>query len=267
MPTTLKRKIYLLLDPNEGGSRWDKVTNGVIISLICLNTLAVIVETIDRVYSQYSKAFRSFELFSIFFFSIEYILRVWSITENQHYRHAVGGRIKYMLTAGALVDLFAVVPFYLPFTMLMDLRFIRIFRLVRFLRFFKLGRYMNAGKLMMRVFKSKKEELVLSFFMTMFLIIMSASIMYFVEHDAQPDKFSSIPETMWWSVATLTTVGYGDVYPVTITGKILASFISILGIGMFALPAGILASGFSEEFKLAKKKQRCPHCQAELIND
>jgi len=126
---------------------------------------------------------------------------------------------------------------------------------------------MNAGKLMMRVFKSKKEELVLSICMTFFLIIISASVMYFLEHDAQPDKFSSIPETMWWSVATLTTVGYGDVYPVTIVGKILASFISILGIGMFALPAGILASGFSDEIKQVKKQQRCPHCNTPFTHE
>jgi len=267
MQVSLKRKIFLLLDPNEGGSKRDRVVNTLIIGLIVLNTLAVIVETIDSVYAQYSKIFRVFELFSIVFFSIEYILRVWTITESKRYKSPLQGRIKYMMTPGALVDLFAVMPFYLPFVMLLDLRFLRIFRLVRFLRFFKLGRYMNASKLMMRVFRSKKEELVLSFFMTFFLIIMSASIMYFIEHDAQPDKFSSIPETMWWSVATLTTVGYGDVYHITITGKILASFISILGIGMFALPAGILASGFSDEFKNAKKKRCCPHCSAELSNE
>ncbi len=88
--------------------------------------------------------------------------------------------------------------------------------------------------------------------------------MYFVEHDAQPEKFSSIPETMWWSIATLTTVGYGDVFPITTLGKILTAFISILGIGLFALPAGILASGFSDEFKKAKRKNYCPHCGKEI---
>lgn len=265
MPT-FKRRIYLLLDPNDGGSKWDKLVNGAIVTLIVLNTLAVIVETIESLYGQYANQFRALEIFSVAFFTVEYLLRVWTITENPRYKAAVRGRINYMLTPSALVDLLAVLPFYLPFIMFIDLRFLRIFRLFRFLRFFKLGRYLNASRLMMRVLRSKKEELILSFFMTFFLIIMSASIMYFIEHDAQPDKFSSIPETMWWSVATLTTVGYGDVYPVTITGKILASFISILGIGMFALPAGILASGFSDEFKQSKKKRHCPHCNGELIH-
>ena len=118
---------------------------------------------------------------------------------------------------------------------------------------------------MRSVFASKKEELVISLVLTISLIVVASSVMYFAEHDAQPDKFSSIPETMWWSVATLTTVGYGDMYPITGLGKTLTAFISILGIGMFALPAGILASGFSDEFKKSKKQQNiCPHCGKEI---
>ena len=101
---------------------------------------------------------------------------------------------------------------------------------------------------------------------TIFLIVIASCLMYYTEHDAQPDKFSSIPGTMWWSVATLTTVGYGDMYPITALGKTLTSIISILGIGMFALPAGILASGFSDEFKRTKKKTYCPHCGKEIEN-
>jgi voltage-gated potassium channel len=255
-----KRKTYLLLDPNDGGTFWDKVVNAIIVSLIVANTLAVILETVDSFYAKYQMAFEYFELFSVVIFTIEYILRVWSITESENYQSAITGRLRFMSSPGAIVDLLAIIPFYFPLKTLFDLRFLRLFRLIRFFRFFKLARYLNASKIIRRVFTSKKEELVLSFVITLFLIVISASVMYFIEHDAQPDKFSSIPETMWWSVATLTTVGYGDVYPITITGKILASFISILGIGMFALPAGILASGFSEEFKNTRQKRMCPHC-------
>ena len=124
---------------------------------------------------------------------------------------------------------------------------------------------MNAGKIIGNVIRSKKEELILAMVLTLFLIIIASSVMFFVEHDAQPDKFSSIPETMWWSVATLTTVGYGDIYPITILGKTLTAFISVLGIGMFALPAGILASGFSDELKKEKAEKVCPRC-GEIIN-
>lgn len=264
----IKRKVYLLLDPDDGGTIWDKVVNTTIISLISLNTIAVILETVDSLYKEYEPLFKGVEVFSLFIFSIEYILRIWTCTYINKYRHPIKGRIRYIFSLGALIDLIAILPAYLPFLFHFDFRFIRLLRLVRFVRFFKLSRYVHASNLIKRVFFAKKEELVLSMVITFFMIIVASSIMYFVEHDAQPDKFSSIPETMWWSVATLTTVGYGDVFPVTTLGKTLTSIISVLGIGMFALPAGILASGFSHEFKKDKgAKERCPHCGKELIED
>jgi voltage-gated potassium channel len=261
----LKRKVHLLLDPVDGGTFWDKVVNSIIVTLILLNLLAVILETMDSLYRDYAPWFRNFELMSIVLFSAEYLLRLWSCTCIKKYRHPLKGRLRYLVSPGSLVDLAAILPFYLPLLSGLDLRSLRILRMIRFSRFFKLGRFLNASRVIRRVFAAKKEELLISMLLVFTLIILAASLMYFVEHDAQPDKFSSIPETMWWSVATLTTVGYGDVYPVTAIGKTLTACISILGIGMFALPAGILASGFSEEFK--RKEQRrvcCPHCGKEV---
>jgi voltage-gated potassium channel len=266
MFTSLRQKVYRILDPKEGAGRWHDLVNAFIICLIILNTLAVLTETIDGFYQRHLKIFLSFEIFSVAIFTIEYILRLWTIPERKAYSAPVRGRIKYLFSPGALIDLLAIAPFYLPAALFLDLRFIRIFRLLRFVRFFKLSRYRHASNIIKRVFKNKKEELVLSFMLSFFLIIFSASLMYFIEHDAQPVKFSSIPETMWWSVATLTTSGFRDVYPITIAGKILSSCISILGIGMFALPAGIFASGFSEEFKHSKTKKHCPACGTELDN-
>lgn len=258
----LKKKVHLLLDPTDGGTFWDQVINSLIVCLILLNLAAVCLETVESLYQGYRSWFRNFELFSITIFSIEYLLRLWSCTCIRKYRHPLKGRLRYILSAGSLVDLAAILPFYLPLSGL-DLRSLRVLRMIRFMRFFKLGRFLNASRVIRRVFASKKEELLISVLLVFTLIILAASAMYFVEHDTQPDKFSSIPETMWWSVATLTTVGYGDVYPITGIGKTLTACISILGIGMFALPAGILASGFSEEFK--RKEARvaaacCPHC-------
>ncbi len=265
MYSKLKDKIHLLLDPADGGTTLDKIINSFIVGLIILNTVAVILETVESIYQPYREIFRVVEFFSVIIFSIEYILRIWSCTSIYKYKHPITGRIKYILSSGAIIDLLAILPIYLPLFINYDLRFIRILRLLRFFRFFKLGRYLNASRVITNVFKSKKEELVLSFVITIFLIIIASSVMYYAEHDAQPDKFSSIPETMWWSVATLTTVGYGDEYPITGLGKFLTACISILGIGMFALPAGILASGFSDEFKkLKKEKDNCPHCGKEL---
>jgi voltage-gated potassium channel len=255
---SLKKKTHLLLDPIEGGTLPDKIINSFIVSMIVLNMVAVILETVDSLYKAHEALFKGFEFFSITIFSVEYILRVWSCTDIEKYRHPLRGRIKYILSAGGLIDLLAVLPFYLPLLIKYDLRILRALRLVRFLRFFKLGRYLQASRIIARVFRKKRDELVLSLAITFCLIIIASCLMYFTEHDAQPDKFSSIPETMWWSVATLTTVGYGDVYPITVMGKILTACISILGIGMFALPAGILASGFADEFK--REKKCCPHC-------
>ncbi|HMK04169.1 MAG TPA: ion transporter [Ferruginibacter sp.] len=262
---TLKRKIHEILDPTEGGSLPDRIVNSFLVILILLNTVAVILETVENIYLPHKNLFKAFEIFSVIAFSIEYCLRIWTCTEIERYRHPVTGRIKYMVSTSAIIDLLAILPFYLPLFASYDLRFIRIFRLLRFFRFFKLAKYLNASQMIRNVFTTKKEELVLSFVITLFLIIFASSVMYYTEHDAQPEKFSSIPETMWWSVATLTTVGYGDTYPITGLGKFLTACISILGIGMFALPAGILASGFSDEFKkLKKEKNICPHCNKEI---
>jgi voltage-gated potassium channel len=256
-----KHKIHLLLDPTDGGTSLDKIVNSFIVGLIIVNTGAVILETVESIYQPNKELFRILEVFSVIIFSVEYILRVWTCTNIDENKHPIAGRLKYILSISAIIDLFAILPFYLPLFVKYDLRFIRILRLLRFFRFFKLGRYLNASRVITNVFKSKKEELVLSFLITFFLIIIASSVMYYAEHDAQPDKFSSIPETMWWAVATLTTVGYGDVFPITNLGRILTSCISILGIGIFALPAGILASGFSAEFQnLKKEKNTCPHC-------
>ncbi|QJD95477.1 ion transporter [Mucilaginibacter robiniae] len=196
----LKRQVHLLLDPGDGGTVWDRVVNGFIVTLILLNLLAVCLETVQSLYVSYGQWFRDFELFSVLLFSMEYLLRIWSCTTMRRYRHPVRGRLRYVTSPGMLVDLAAILPFYLPLTRL-DLRSLRSLRIIRFVRFFKLARFLNASRVIRRVFASKKNELLISMLMVLTLIILAASLMYFVEHDAQPDKFSSIPETMWWSVA------------------------------------------------------------------
>jgi len=254
MCTQLKARISSLLNPAKEGDKWSRLTDGILITLITLNIVAVILETVSAIYERYACVFRLFERISVYVFTIEYALRLWSCTCESRYRHPVAGRLRYVFSFSALIDLLAFLPFYLPFISF-DLRFLRILRLFRFLRIFKLSRYLNATKLLSNVFQSKKEELVLCLVITLSLIIVASSLMYFAENQAQPESFSSIPATMWWCVTTLTTVGYGDVYPVTVIGKFLTACIAILGIGMFALPAGILASGFSDEFKKRRKSK------------
>jgi|JI8StandDraft_2_1071088.scaffolds.fasta_scaffold07133_4 voltage-gated potassium channel len=263
----LKKHVYILLDPTDGDSFWDKLIDIFIITLIILNVVAVILETVDSIYKEFHVAFKIFDTFSIIIFSLEYLLRIWSCTYNIHYRHPFWGRIKYFFSLGSFIDLIAIAPFFLPIASTYDFRFVRVFRIFRFLRAFKLGRYLSATKIIGNVFKKKKEELILCLLITFSLIVVASSFMYFAEHQAQPDKFSNIPEAMWWSVTTLTTVGYGDVYPITPIGRFLTSIISILGIGIFALPTGILASGFSAELEKRKSiKHTCPYCGKEITH-
>lgn len=268
-PERLKRKAYALV---EVVSHEDLVTRKFdafdffIIALIVLNIVAVILETVKNIYDSFPHVFRYFEIFSIIIFTIEYSLRIWTCTINEKYRNPLTGRIRYILSPLALVDLFAFLPFYIPMIIPFDLRFLRALRLLRLIRVLKIDRYSEAVKLFGRVFNAKKAELFTTLFVIFILLIISSSLLYYVGHEAQPDKFSSIPEAMWRGVVTLTTVGYGDIYPITPFRKFFASIISLLGIGLFVMPAGILSAGFVEEIKTKKlARDKYPHCGADLI--
>lgn len=272
MYNATKKKVHGLLHPEiVGDKNWDKIINIFIIVLIILNVVAVMLETVPSLHDEeYEKRFfHYFDLISVIIFTIEYILRVWSCNHDPKYKHSFHGRLKYMLSPAALIDLAAILPFYIHRIVGLDLRMLRILRLLRFFRLFRLTAYTNAAHLVYRVFKSRVNELMLAFILTLFLIVIASCLVYFAEHDVQPDKFTSIPATMWWAVVTLTTVGYGDLYPITILGKIFASVVLLAGIGMLALPAGIITSGFLEEAKNSKKQksQTCPHCGKEVMID
>ncbi len=262
----MKVKIFEVL---EGTSEHKKLSNYFtffIMTLILLSAVAIALETVDSFNKEYADAFYIFDVFSVAVFSIEYVLRVWGCTVDERYSHPVWGRIRFMLTPMAIVDLLAVAPFYLTF-FVTDLRFIRLLRLLRIFRVIKLVRYSNALHTFAVVAREKKEELVIVGALGAILIFLASTLMYFVENEAQPVVFASIPHSMWWAVSTLTTVGYGDVTPITGLGKLLGAIIAIIGIGMFALPAGILGSAFVEEFETRRGIfKRCPHCD-KIISD
>ncbi len=263
----IKKRIYEILEKALPGDVPSKIFDIFIMSLISLNVLAVILDTVPSISESFSQFFNYFEIFSIIIFSIEYLLRVWSCTLNDRFKMPIIGRLKYLLTPMTLIDLLAILPFYIPMIIPFDLRFLRAVRLFRLFRLFKMGRYSKALQTLYVVIKNKKEELLITIFSVLILLIIASSLMYYIENTRQPDSFSSIPSAMWWGVATLTTVGYGDVYPITPIGKILGALIALLGIGLFALPAGILASGFAEYIKNdTQTKIRCPHCGKEINN-
>ena len=253
--TSSKKAVQDFLNPDSREGLSGAVSYAIFI-LIIVNVGVVILESVPELYGPYRSFFFWFEVFSVAVFTTEYVLRVWSITSVKEYKKPVSGRLRFMATPMMIIDLLAVLPFYLPYVMPIDLSVIRLLRLFRILSLFKATRYSSHLQIMAQAIKNKKEELVISVMIVGIVLIFVSSIMYAVEQEAQPEAFSSIPQAMWWGIATLTTVGYGDVYPITPLGKLMASLIALLGIGIVALPAGILASGFNDsmEGKKAMKK-------------
>jgi voltage-gated potassium channel len=258
----VKSHVHILLNPIQGTSRWDKIINIFLIVLILLNIFAVILETEHDIYEKYKTIFHYFDLISVIIFSIEYLLRIWSCTHEEKYKHWLWGRLKYMFSWEGLIDVASILPYYLYSIEVFDLRVLRLLRLLRLLRIFRLTSYTKSTKLIANVFKSKFQELLISLVLTTGLIIISACLVYFAEHGANKEDFSSIPKTLYWSVVTLTTVGYGDIVPITTLGRILTGVILLIGVALFALPAGIITSGFLDEMRNHRKAkaQNCPHC-------
>lgn len=223
-----------------------KVVDVFIMMLIIMNLLTVILGTVKSIDRSCGYYFRKFEIFSIVMFTIEYILRLWTADENGSKYHSLSGRLKYIFSLSAIIDILAILPFYLPVLIKVDLRMLRILRLFRMFRVLKMERYIESLTIFSIVLRNKKEQLIMTAATMLVILIIASSVLFIVENQAQPQAYSSIPACMWWGVAALTSVGYGDVYPVTTIGKIIGSIIASLGIGMYALPAAILASGFNE---------------------
>jgi voltage-gated potassium channel len=230
----LRRRVYEILERGGPGDLASQIFDYFILSLIALNILALILETVEPLRGAHGKAFARFELASIVVFTVEYLSRVWSCTSDPVYRRPLRGRLRFAATPLAAIDLAAILPFYLPMLIPLDLRFIRALRLFRLFRLLKVGRYSQSVPLVGGVVRSKKEELGVALFTVAVLLIIVSSVMYYVENEAQPEAFGSIPAAMWWGVATLTTVGYGDVYPVTASGKACAALVALLGVATFA---------------------------------
>lgn len=260
---SVRERTYQLLDPTHV-DRAGTVVNWFIMTLILLNVLAVIFETVEPVYARYESFFFGFEMLSVTIFTVEYAARIWSAVEaGAPYDRPVVGRLRYAAQPLLVLDFVAILPFYVAvFVGVTDFRFLRALRLIRFLRLFRLARYSESMQAFGRAFYLKRGQLVVAMTGNLILLVVASSLMYFAEHAAQPEAFPSIPGTMWWGIVTLTTVGYGDVTPVTPAGQVIGSVVAILGIGLFALPASIMASGFIEGSSY--ETGFCPDCGHEL---
>lgn len=255
MRKKIKSIIYEILETSESSNLYSLADDVVITGLILINVAAFIASTSPALSPEYTSLLANIEIFSSFVFTIEYILRLWVSTVDSRYSHPLWGRLRYALTPLSLIDLIAILPFY--FLLLFpSFNFVNLIRVLRLLRLLKMSRYSESVRTLGAVLYAKKEELIATAFAVFILLIFASSIMYFVEYEAHPKAFGSIPDAMWWGVVTLTTVGYGDIYPITPLGKLLGAMLAFLGIGIFALPAGIIAAGFSEELQKRKQEKR-----------
>lgn len=266
---TLRRRLHHLLDADHPASRLAHRVRSSLVLLILLNVVAVVLETVPAVNHAAPGLFHGFELVSVTIFGLEYLLRLWSIAEDRRYAGPFG-RWRWAVSSSGLIDLLAVLPSLLP-TVSLDLRSLRLLRLLRIIRLGKLGRYSIAAQTLHSVLRNKAADLISLLGMLLVLLLLTSTVMYWLEHDAQPQLFSSIPATMWWGIVTLSTIGYGDMSPVTDAGRAFGGVVAIVGIGMFALPAGLLGAAFVDE--LARRRaqhpsqqgeagaaERCPHC-------
>ncbi len=257
----IRKRIFQIVEKSESGDTISLISDYFIILLIILNIAAVILSSFQEISVKYTNQLNLFETISVIIFTIEYLCRI--LVADFIYPETKHPRITFIFSFMPLVDLFAILPFYLPFIVRLDLRFLRILRLFRLLRILKLNRYSDAMNIIGRVLKNEKDKIVTTLFITGILLVLASSMMYYVENPAQPNKFPNIVASLWWAVATLTTVGYGDVYPVTALGKLLSGIIALLGIGLVALPTAIISAGFIRELG-GKNKKICPHCGREI---
>ncbi len=263
MWTAARKRTYQILENSSPGDGANQLCAFLLLGLICLNVAAVVIGSIPSVHDRYGHWFDAFETFSIVAFSAEYVLRIWSSREGVYgEKGPLLGRLQYMVTPMAIVDLVAILPFFLAQFGIGDMRFLRVLRL---LRLAKLTRYSKSVALLHQVMKEESRPIAAALFILLILLVIAASLAHLAEHHIQPESFGSIPQAMWWAVITMTTIGYGDVTPVTFAGKLIASAIGIIGLGMVALPAGLLAAGFTH--KLHRQQRQFEVLVDEILKD
>lgn len=262
----LRLRTALIFEGNGEYRNIGRIIDIFLITLIMINVIAIVLESVASLALQFKYEFLILELSSVCIFAVEYLLRIWSCVERIEYRslecNNFKRRLKYLLSPLAVIDLIAILPTLLILFITFDLRFLRVIRL---LRIFKLTRYSRAMQLLLQSFREESGSLIAAFFIMAVVLILASCGIYLIEHDVQPDKFGSIPAAMWWAMATLTTVGYGDVVPVTPMGRVFGGVITLLSMGMVAIPTGLLASSFSEQ--LRKRRMLFSDAVHECLHD
>ena len=243
----IQKRTSQLLSKGNIADKPSQYVDMILFILIILNIAAVCLESVKHIGDEYKLAFNAFEIFSVVIFSIEYLLRVWSAPARNDLGDSPNliKRMKYIFSFTGLIDFLAIIPSILPYFFGgLDLRWLRVLRLLRLL---KISNYSSALEDFFSAIKADWRSFSAALYLMLIALFLSSALMYIAEHDSQPEKFSSIPETMWWGLITLTTVGYGDVSPVTPLGKIIGAFTAIMGVCTVALLTGIVASAFANQ--------------------
>jgi voltage-gated potassium channel len=241
-----RRRLYEILEHGTVGDRTSLIVGRLIVALIVINLVSVTLESVPAYHARYAPLFAAVELLSLIIFTIEYALRVWVAAEHTPHADlsAIKARWAFIRSPFGLIDLLAVLPFWFALFIPADLRVLLVFRIVRFL---KLARYSPAMRSLLDAVYGERRALFGCFVILIGAGLLAASIMHLVERHAQPDKFGTIPDAMWWAIVTLATIGYGDVVPVTLLGRVVASVTIFFGMIMVALPIGIVATAFADE--------------------
>ena len=257
----IKRTVFEVIQVSTDASEHDRIASrifdDIIMALIVFSVLSVFICTFTIPDWLFQILIR-IEFVSIIIFTVEYALRIWTANLLFPELNPVRARIRYILSPMAIIDLVAILPVILPILHTYNLVGFRVFRLVRLLRIFKLNRYSDALTAIGEVFRSKAQQMIASIFFVFIILVLASLLIYYAEHDAQPDQFGNAFSGLWWAVATLTTVGYGDIYPITPIGRTLGAIIAILGIGMVAVPTSILSAGFMETLEKQTSAQKDP---------
>ena len=258
----MRRRIFEILTGPRNNDLVGRVISGLLLLLIAANVTASVLETDQDIARRAPGFFRWFEIVSVVIFTIEYVLRLWSCTADKTYADPIRGRLKLAGRPMSIIDLLAIAPFYfellLPGTL--DFRFLRALRLMRLFRLLRIGSLADAFATLARVVQGRRPALVVTLAVVIVAMVLSAGAMYLVEHEYSGSPFTSIPRAMWWAIVTITTVGYGDIVPISAAGKAIAGFVAFLGICALALPVGIISSGYLDELSRRQAKEPCPHC-------
>lgn len=249
---TFRQKVHALIWPTDHGGKLHEYFDTFIVVWVVISVIAVILESVESIHFILNLEFIILDSVAVAIFTTEYLLRIYSVVEEPGMKGAFAGRLRFARSGSALVDLLAILPFFLEVLLhhLFDLRFLRVFRMMRLL---KLSRYTGATKTLVIVMKREWPVLMASAFIMLLLVVLTASLGYLFEHEAQPDKFENIPQSIYWAVVTLASVGYGDISPVTPAGRTMTIILALLGIGIFAILAALLSSAFSDQLRIERE--------------